>query len=530
MQRGRARTAATRAAAVATLSSLSILFSGFAWVPPAAALPKIVTVCPSGCDFTSVNAAANDPGTNAGDSIDVMPATYTGQVTVSKQLDIFGAGGGPRPVITSAAANAQTFEITAGGAGTTITHLDISGTGTNTIALSANGAVNGSDLALSATDSCAELFSATPSQLGPDVTATNSGDQPCIFGGLPSLTGLTVTSPDGGGVDLTGGTLTDSTVDANFALLSGNEITVRRTTLNGRTVGADTYFLGGEPALISDTVVTASAGPAVYAEAGSGSGADTLTLRNVTAYASGSGSAGLVANSADSFAQHAGEIDARNVIARGEGNDVFASISQSSCGGNPCPSGAVRIGYSNFLTTFGLVDTGSVGHNQSTDPLLVNPVLGPTEDFHVACSGSPVIGAGTTDAANGPTDRDGVTHPAPPSIGAYEFVGTQACPTGVSGAGGGGGGGGTDTTAPDTKLGKHPKKKTKKRRAKFTFSSTEAGSSFQCKLDRKALKPCSSPKTVKVKPGKHTFQVAAVDAAGNQDGSPAKFSWKVLKP
>ena len=90
-----------------------------------------------------------------------------------------------------------------------------------------------------------------------------------------------------------------------------------------------------------------------------------------------------------------------------------------------------------------------------------------------------------------------------------------------------GGGGGA---APNTKLGKHPKKKTTKRKAKFSFSSTETGSSFKCKLDRKAFKPCSSPRTVKVKPGKHTFQVAAVDSAGNRDLSPAKFSWKVLKP
>lgn len=87
-----------------------------------------------------------------------------------------------------------------------------------------------------------------------------------------------------------------------------------------------------------------------------------------------------------------------------------------------------------------------------------------------------------------------------------------------------------DITPPNTKLGKHPKKKTNKRKAKFTFSSTEPGSSFQCKLDRKPFKPCSSPNTVKVKPGQHTFRIAAIDAAGNRDPSPAKFNWKVLKP
>jgi hypothetical protein len=87
-----------------------------------------------------------------------------------------------------------------------------------------------------------------------------------------------------------------------------------------------------------------------------------------------------------------------------------------------------------------------------------------------------------------------------------------------------------DTTPPNTKLGKHPKQKTKKRKAKFAFSSTEPGSSFQCKLDRKQFKPCSSPNTVNVKPGQHTFRIAAVDAAGNRDPSPVKFSWTVLEP
>jgi uncharacterized delta-60 repeat protein len=87
-----------------------------------------------------------------------------------------------------------------------------------------------------------------------------------------------------------------------------------------------------------------------------------------------------------------------------------------------------------------------------------------------------------------------------------------------------------DTAPPNTKIGKGPKKKTTKRKARFTFSSTEAGSSFLCKLDKKPFAPCRSPKQVKVKPGKHVFKVAAVDAAGNRDPSPAKYSWKVLKP
>jgi hypothetical protein len=66
------------------------------------------------------------------------------------------------------------------------------------------------------------------------------------------------------------------------------------------------------------------------------------------------------------------------------------------------------------------VDTTTIGHNQSADPLLVNSVGAAAQDFHIASAGSPVIGAGTADAANGSTDRDGVPHPDPPAIGASQ--------------------------------------------------------------------------------------------------------------
>jgi hypothetical protein len=97
-----------------------------------------------------------------------------------------------------------------------------------------------------------------------------------------------------------------------------------------------------------------------------------------------------------------------------------------------------------------------------------------------------------------------------------------------SGTGGGGGSG--DTTPPNGKIGKHPRKRTHRRKATFTFSSSEAGSTFTCKLDKKPAKPCSSPFVKRVKPGKHAFSVDAVDPAGNADPTPAAFRWKVLAP
>jgi hypothetical protein len=46
--------------------------------------------------------------------------------------------------------------------------------------------------------------------------------------------------------------------------------------------------------------------------------------------------------------------------------------------------------------------------------------------------------------------------------------------------------------------------------------------------DKGAFAPCASPKSYKVKPGKHTFSVEAVNAAG-ADPTPATFSFKVTK-
>jgi len=88
---------------------------------------------------------------------------------------------------------------------------------------------------------------------------------------------------------------------------------------------------------------------------------------------------------------------------------------------------------------------------------------------------------------------------------------------------------GPDTTPPDTTITKGPKAKTKKKRATFEFSGSIAGATFECSLDDGAFAPCTSPHTLKVKKGKHSFQVRAKDVAGNVDGSPATFGWKVKR-
>ncbi|HYU59596.1 MAG TPA: hypothetical protein VEK39_02450 [Solirubrobacterales bacterium] len=83
--------------------------------------------------------------------------------------------------------------------------------------------------------------------------------------------------------------------------------------------------------------------------------------------------------------------------------------------------------------------------------------------------------------------------------------------------------------APETTITSGPKDKTKKKTAIFEFSSNEAGSTFECSLDGATFAACSSPHTVKVKKGRHTFSVRAKDAGNNVESTPATDEWKVKK-
>lgn len=83
-----------------------------------------------------------------------------------------------------------------------------------------------------------------------------------------------------------------------------------------------------------------------------------------------------------------------------------------------------------------------------------------------------------------------------------------------------------DTTAPQTKITKKPKRKITKRKVKIAFRSSEDGSRFECKLDKGKFKPCDSPFKKGVGIGRHKFQVVATDKAGNTDASPAKAKFR----
>jgi hypothetical protein len=85
-----------------------------------------------------------------------------------------------------------------------------------------------------------------------------------------------------------------------------------------------------------------------------------------------------------------------------------------------------------------------------------------------------------------------------------------------------------DTTAPQTSVTAGPSGKTTIRTPRFAFRSSEAGSTFRCRLDGRPWVTCGSPKLYGRLPvGRHTFDVQASDPVGNRDPSPARRPFTV---
>jgi len=262
-------------------------------------------------------------------------------------------------------------------------------------------------------------------------------------------------------------------------------------------------FLGYSGLARDSLCATNAAGGVAVDDSWGSSGSVTngaLTLRNLTAIATGPGSFGLRAGAGD-FANI--DVDVRNVIASGTQADVRAYRGTTSSDSD------VVLQNSNF----DLVSTTGTGVTVSAAASATNQTAAPVwadAGFHQAL-GSPTIDRGATDASVGTTDIDGGARKVglATDIGADEFV--------------------PDTTPPDAVFDRTVKRKTHKHRALFVFHASEP-STFSCVLDKRPVAPCSSPFKVKVKKrGRHTLQVFATDAVGLVDPTPATWTWKVRK-
>jgi alpha-tubulin suppressor-like RCC1 family protein len=85
-----------------------------------------------------------------------------------------------------------------------------------------------------------------------------------------------------------------------------------------------------------------------------------------------------------------------------------------------------------------------------------------------------------------------------------------------------------DTIPPDTSISGQPSDPATVTPFNFAFTATEAGSTFECRIDGGAYASCSSPYSIpSLATGSHTFEVKARDPAGNYDLTPAGYTFTV---
>jgi hypothetical protein len=86
-----------------------------------------------------------------------------------------------------------------------------------------------------------------------------------------------------------------------------------------------------------------------------------------------------------------------------------------------------------------------------------------------------------------------------------------------------------DTTPPDTQIAVGPTGTVDSDTAELSFTSTEQPSTFRCRLDGAPWEECISPKSYEgLADGLHTFEVKALDEAGNADLTPAVQVWTAV--
>ncbi len=85
-----------------------------------------------------------------------------------------------------------------------------------------------------------------------------------------------------------------------------------------------------------------------------------------------------------------------------------------------------------------------------------------------------------------------------------------------------------DKSTPETQIDSQPADPSNSREASFTFSSPDATAAFECQLDGGGFAPCTSPVNYTgLADSLHSFEVRAVDLAGNTDPTPASYAWNI---
>jgi hypothetical protein len=432
--------------------------------------------------YATVQQAINDATC---DPIVVAAGTFNGSFVVDRSLTILGAGAGQTALVgdnTFTTFDADAPGGTIAASGFTITHGP---------AASGAGVVVQSGVTLNLSDT---VVSGNNGSSGSGIIV--DGTLNLTRGSIVNNTS-TGTSVGGAGIQVSGGTLNlaDSTVSGN-----------RSTGASGGVGGGVAVTNTSSVLALTNTTISGNS----TNTSGGGLGdldANSVTMTNVTiannsadADGNGSGDGGGI------FVDTSTPIRLRNTVVANNTDPGGQAADCGTVGGGQL----TRLGYALLRSqtgcTLGGTGDDATGFLTGVDPMLGPLALngGPTQTMALL-AGSPAINAIPVASCAVASDQRAVSRPQGTGcdIGAFE------------------------KSPPETTIGK-AKINRAGHTARFKFSSSEAGSTFLCKLDRKKFKACSSPKRYRhLSDGKHTFKVEAKDSSGNIDPSPAKKKFRI---
>src|SRR5829696_7844294 len=380
------------------------------------------------------------------------------------------------------------------------------------------------------------------------VTTTADSTNPCSGTSCPSIRSALAAAEAAGGADTVIVPAGNYQLSQAGALLVDSDVTLRgasaRTTTVVAGLGARVFEVGTSVS-VTISQVTASGGTGASGGNVLNQGALTLDHVRVTGgNATGAGGSG-VANESGSLTVRNSLIDANR--GSGQGGGILSTgttlaparltVTDSTVYDNNAGAtgGGIEItGAQPFRVQASIVarNTDDTGPNNCTVPLTSDganvedlatcgfTAAGDAQGTDPQISPAPVNAGGQTDVLTipatspardrapgcaGADQRDlGRPQGAACDAGAYEL--DQPPETALSAAA---------TTTP----GASPT---------FTFSSTEPGVRFECRLDGAVFSACTSPAAFADLPeGAHTFDVRAVDGAGTPDATPASNQFTV---
>jgi hypothetical protein len=262
----------------------------------------------------------------------------------------------------------------------------------------------------------------------------------------------------------------------------------------------------------------------------------SLTARQVNTEEGGlSGCSGALNYYEGTFAGEAGTGNPGGGTPEGGGSSAGGSENGGTAAGGTqggTASGGGTPGVGNGTVVAGKPDAPRIhtepgGRSNNTSPLISGNASGAGSVSlfaNASCNGTPIASGTPAQLSQG--FKVLVTPNALTEFSAMAF-GSQhsSCSTPVAYT--------EDSLPPRTRITMGPGTKTRKRTVTFRFQDiTEdpPGTSFRCKVDKKAWQPCASPfKAKHLKPGHHLLSIRATDLAGNVEPKPVKRKFIVVR-